>query len=103
MHEDELTPEQRADIAAADIAALEAEVEREAARVGVDWAVAAPAMHTLAQATERQESDDEFELELKLDVTGMLATLRALPDAAGTEAFLAAFRQRQADAAPPSP
>jgi hypothetical protein len=32
----------------------------------------------------------------------MLATLRALPDDAGTAAFLAAFRQRQDDALPPS-
>ena len=96
MGEDELTPEQLADIAA-----LEAQVEREAARVGVDWEAAAPAMHTLAQATERQVSDDAFELELKLDVTAMLATLRELPDGAGTEAFLAAFRRRQADATPP--
>lgn len=96
MDEDELTPEQLADIAA-----LEAEVERESARVGVDWAAAAPAMHTLAEATERQLSDDEFERSLGLDVTAMLATLRELPDGAGTEAFLAAFRRRQADAAPP--
>ena len=96
MREDELTPEQHADIAA-----LEAAVEREAARVGVDWEAAAPAMRTLARTAEREASDDEFELFLELDVTAMLATLRALPDAAGTAAFLDAFSRRQAD--PPAP
>jgi hypothetical protein len=86
---DDLTPEERADIAA-----LEADIERESARVGVDWEAAAPAMHTLADATERQLSDDEFEVELALDVSAMLETLRTLPDAAGTEAFIDAFRRR---------
>jgi hypothetical protein len=96
--EDELSPEQLADIAA-----LEAEVEREGARVGVDWEAAAPAMRTLARARRRRVSDDAFEVDLELDVTGMLAALRALPDAAGTAAFVAAFRHQQAGTSPPSP
>ena len=79
---------------ALDIATLERDVEREAARVGVDWAAAAPALHTLAQAAPPEATDDGFEVVLGLDVTALLATLRTLPDGAGTAAFLAEFARR---------
>ncbi len=87
----------------ADVAALEAEIEREGARVGVDWEEAAPAMRTLARARRRRLTDDEFEVDLEHDVSGMLAALRTLPDAAGTAAFVAAFRHQQRAAPPPPP
>lgn len=77
-----------------DMATLERDVEREAARVGVDWTAAAPALRTLAQAGPSETTDEGFEVVLSLDVAAMLATLRALPDGAGTDAFLAEFGRR---------
>ena len=82
------------DLLAHDMATLERDVEREAARVGVDWAMAAPALRTLAQAAPPDATDEGFEVVLSLDVTAMLATLRSLPDGVGTEAFLAEFARR---------
>ena len=78
----------------ADVAALEAAIERESARVGVNWETAAPALHTLAQAGPPEATDEGFEIVLGLDLTAMLATLRALPDGAGTAAFLGEFERR---------
>ena len=96
MHEEELSAAQRTDLQA-----VVAELEREGARVGVDWDAAAPTMRELAPKTERRVSEDEIEVNLTIDVMGMLATLRALPDGVGTDAFLAAFRLKSEAGDPP--
>ena len=96
MHDEELSAAQRTDVQA-----VVAELEREGARVGVDWDAAAPTMRELAPKTERRVSEDEIEVNLTIDVMGMLATLRALPDGVGTDAFLAAFRLKSEAGDPP--
>lgn len=85
----------------ADLQAVVAELEREGVRVGVDWSAAAPTMRALAPKTERRTAEDRMEVAMVLDVMGMLATLRALPDGVGTDAFLAAFRLRSEAGEPP--
>lgn len=96
MHEEERSAEHRRDLQA-----VVAELEREGVRVGVDWNAAAPTMRELAPKTERRVSEEEVEVNLTLDVMGMLATLRALPDGVGTDAFLAAFRLKSEAGDPP--
>lgn len=96
MHEEELSAAQRADLQA-----VVAELEREGVRVGVDWDAAAPTMRELVPRAERRVSDDHVEVGLVMDVIGMLATLRALPDGVGTNAFLAAFRLKSEAGDPP--
>lgn len=96
MHDEELSAAQRTDVQA-----VVAELEREGARVGVDWDAAAPTMRELAPKTERRVSEDEIEVNVTIDVMGMLATLRALPDGVGTDAFLAAFRLKSEAGDPP--
>ena len=96
MHEEEMSAAHRADQQAV-VAAL----QREGVRVGVDWDAAAPTMRELAPKTERRISDDRMEVAMVVDVMGMLATLRALPDGVGTDAFLAAFRLRSEASDPP--
>jgi hypothetical protein len=81
---------------------LLAEVEREAARVGVDWDAAAPRLRAIAPQQERIADDGEsIELAIGLDVTGLLRTLRSLPSGAGTAAFLAAMTESGGSDHPP--
>jgi type IV pilus biogenesis protein CpaD/CtpE len=91
---------------AAAIAALSAEFQRQAARVGVDWDIAATELRALVDwdsaATELRELaaetattvDNNGEMALGLDLTTLLATLRGLPDHSGTAAFVAEFKRR---------
>ena len=96
-HENDLSAEQQEDLQA-----VVAELEREGGRVGVDWNAAAPTLRSLVTpVVERRISDDEVEVGVALDVIGMLATLRNLPDGVGTDAFLAAFRLQSAAGDPP--
>lgn len=99
---DELSPDEEA----AAIEALGAEVQRQAARVGVDWEVAAAELRALVDwdsaATELRELaaetattvDNNDEMALGLDLTTLVATLRSLPDHSGTAAFIAEFKRR---------
>jgi hypothetical protein len=95
MHEDEQVARQE------ELQAMVVELEREGGRVGVDWNAAAPTLRSLAPVVERRVSDGEVEVGVSLDVMGMLATLRNLPDGVGTDAFLAAFRLQSAAGDPP--
>jgi hypothetical protein len=87
MTGDELSPEQEAEIAR-----VAADAVREAERVGVDWSVAQERMRALSRQEVRPSADGAAaEVTIELDLTLLLRTLRALPDGAGTERFLAAY------------
>ena len=97
MEESALTPEQEAELAA-----LAAEFERQIERVAVNLQAAFPRMREFAPPVERRLTDDEFELSLTVDVSGIVEALRGLPDGAGTAAFVAAYNARQRGAPPPT-
>ena len=97
MEESELTPEKEAELDA-----LAAEFERQIERVAVDLQAAFPQMREFAPPVERRITDDEFEVSLTIDVSGIVETLRGLPDGAGTAAFVAAYNARQRDVRPPT-
>ncbi len=93
MDEDDLSQEQ-----ADEVQRLVDEVERESARVQVDWNLAAERLRALAEVHETATDDQgASEMSLGLDVTLLARTLRRLPDGAGTAAFLAAFEADEAD------
>ncbi len=77
--------------------AAAAEFTRELSRVNVDWDEAGTEVFEAAPKIETPGSDDGFEVGVFLNVTALTDTLRSLPDGAGTEAFLAAFRERKAE------
>ncbi len=95
MDERELTPEQEAEFEA-----LGAEYVAQLDRVGVDMREASPQLLPVAPPVEQWISEDEFELTLTLDVGGFVETLRALPDGAGTSAFVAAYNARRRASGP---
>jgi hypothetical protein len=71
--------------------ALGAEFLQQLTRVGVDLAAAFPRLRGIAPPIERQISEDEDEVTLTVDVSGIVEILRTLPDGAGTDAFVAAY------------
>jgi hypothetical protein len=89
MDEQELSPEQQAEIEA-----MNAEFMRQVERVGVEMEEAHPQLRALAPVVERRMSDDEFEVMITVDFSGILETLQGLPDGAGTAAFVAAYNAR---------
>ena len=95
MEEQSLTPEQEAEFEA-----LGAEFMQQLERVGVDLQQASPRLREVAPPVERPISEDEFEVMLTIDVSGIVETLRGLPDGAGTEAFVAAYNARPRGADP---
>jgi hypothetical protein len=102
-------PTESRDVPEDDFAAREAElerlteeIERESARVGIDWDAARGRMRDLAERHEGMPTeDDSIEVALGLDATRLVHTLRSLPTGAGTAAFLAAFANDQSDSAAP--
>lgn len=92
MEEQQLTPEQ-----ATAVEALVAEFMRQLERVGVDMPMASPRLREIAPPVERQISDNEHEVMHTVDVSGIVDTLRGLPDGAGTQAFVAAYNARWHD------
>jgi hypothetical protein len=92
MEERQLSPEHQG---AAE--ALVAEFMRQLERVGVDMPTASPRLREIAPPAERQISDDEYEVTHTIDVSGIIDTLRGLPDDAGTAAFVAAYNARSHD------
>lgn len=92
----ELSPEQQQRIEADHV-----ELEQHLARVGVDLRAAFPQMHEFAPPREEQLAGDEnsesYMIAFTIDHSGILKTLRQLPDAAGTEAFVAAYNAEHLD------
>lgn len=89
MKEAPLTPEQQA---AAE--SLVREFMRQLERVAVDMQAAFPRLREIAPPVERQISEDEVEIGFTIDASGIVETLRGLPDGAGTDAFVAAYNAR---------
>jgi len=96
MSDEELTPEQRLDIEA-----LMADLEAQSARVGADLRTAMRTMNEIEaprrSAIESDDSGESFTESFTIDVTGILETLRALPDGAGTSAFVSAYNRTHPD------
>jgi hypothetical protein len=89
MQNKPLTAEQEAQAAA-----LTEEFIRQIERVGVDMPAAFPQLRESAPPVERYLSDDEVEVIITIDASGIVRTLRTLPDGAGTDAFVAAYNAR---------
>jgi hypothetical protein len=89
MHKYELSPEQQARTTA-----LEAEFEQQLERVGVDMRVAHSQLRATTPPVERRISNDRSEVTFTIDASGIVETLRQLPDRAGTDAFVAAYNAR---------
>lgn len=95
MHENELNPEQRRQVEA-----LAAEFEQQLSRVGVDLR-AAHGMHEISapiKSDVTRDGDHETYTETHtVDVSGIVATLRTLPNRAGTSAFVTAYNETHSD------
>jgi hypothetical protein len=87
------------ELPAEDAAALEAlhvAVERELARVAVDFEAAASAILGDKLGADAAPDEDGWQtvIGFGFDADGLLAVLEPLPDHAGTAAVVAAFRRR---------
>ena len=74
-----------------------AELERQVARVGIDPRIALPQLHELEASVTRPLPDGSYEESFTIDVSGIVETLRTLPDNAGTAAFVAAYNAAHPD------
>jgi hypothetical protein len=78
-----------------------ADFEAQSLRVGVDLRKAMRSMNKVEaprrSAIESDESDESYTESFTIDVTGILETLRALPNGAGTPAFVAAYNRTHRD------
>lgn len=96
MEWDELTPEQQRQVEAD-----HADFERQLVRVGVDLRAASPRMNEIEPPQRSEVSGDDGEESYTetfvVDVSGILATLRLLPDGAGTSAFVEAYNAAHPD------
>lgn len=75
--------------------ALTAEFTRQLARTAVSWEEAVGTVMDASPSRELVTEDGEEEIHVSMDVTGIVTTLQALPDGAGTAAFLEAFARRE--------
>ena len=79
------------------------DLDREARRVGVDWAAAQPAMRRLMpEETRPPGGGGAFRMSHTVDMGALLGVLRALPDGSGTDAFVAALERRVVGGRPPA-
>jgi hypothetical protein len=97
MEWDDLTPEQQRQVEAD-----HADCERQLVRVGVDLRLASPQMNEgepprQSEITTDDEGEESFTETFVIDVSGILATLRRLPDGAGTAAFIKAYNAEYPD------
>ena len=89
MTDHALTPEQQREIES-----LETELGQQLARTKVDMPGVGAHLFESQPGVERQISDDESEVELTIDLSAIVETLRNLPDGAGNDAFIAAYDAR---------
>jgi hypothetical protein len=80
-----------------DVEALTAEFLAQVARVGVDMRAASPRMHEIVAPRETDNEDGTTEVVFTIDASGIVETLRKLPDGAGTDAFVHAYNARFPD------
>jgi len=86
MEQQALTPAQEAEVEA-----LAAEFMRHVQRVAVDVETASERLREVVLRTRDATTDDEFEQTFAVNVSAAVAALRALPDGAGTDAFVGAY------------
>jgi len=77
--------------------ALTGEFLAQVARVGVDMRAASPRMHEIVSPRETDNEDGTTEVVFTVDASGIVETLRKLPDGAGTDAFVRAYNARFPD------
>ena len=90
MTDHSLTPEQQRELEG-----LVAELGEQINRTNVDLPRVGAQLRESLSPVGRQISDDEVEVELTIDLSAIVATLRNLPDAAGSDAFIAAYNARR--------
>jgi hypothetical protein len=89
MEQQPHTPEQEAEIEA-----QTAELIWQRKRVDVDMHAASPRLREVVPSARRDVSNDAYDETLTIDVSGIVETLRSLPDGAGTAAFVEAYGAR---------
>ena len=77
--------------------ALFAEFERQIARVRIDPQLAFAQLNQIAAPVTRPLPDGSYEESFTVDASGIVETLRGLPDNAGTAAFVAAYNAAHPD------
>ena len=93
MNDEELSPDQRWNIEA-----FMADLKAQMARVGVDLRAAMQDINEIeAPRTSEVADDGSFTESHTIDLTGILKTLRGLPDGAGTSAFVTAYNRTHSD------
>jgi hypothetical protein len=74
-----------------------AEYEGEIARTTVHPGEGLPRLNVVVAPVEQTISEGEYEVTHTVDMSGILATLRSLPDGAGTTAFVRAYNAAHRD------
>ena len=93
MKEEELSPEQKRSLET-----LIADLEAQIGRVRVDLREAMQSMNQIeAPRTSDVADDGSFTESHTIDLTGIVDTLRGLPDGAGTTAFVTAYNRTHSD------
>jgi hypothetical protein len=77
--------------------ALTAEFLAQLTRVGVDMRAASPRMHETVLPQETENEDGTIDVVFTIDVSGIVETLRRLPDDVGTDAFVRAYNAQFPD------
>ena len=93
MNEEELSPEQREHVEA-----MMADLGAQSTRVSVDLRAAMRDINEIeAPRIQEDEGGESWTESFTIDLSGILETLRVLPDGAGTSAFVAAYNQAHRD------
>lgn len=93
MSDDGLTPEQRREVDA-----LNEELHAHVSRVGLDLRTALRGINEVYPPERRDDASGEsYTMAFTIDFSGIVETLRNLPDGAGTTAFIAAYNRDHPD------
>jgi hypothetical protein len=76
---------------------LTADFLKQLTRVGVDFREASPLLHEIEPPQEHENADGTTEVTFTIDASGIVETLRKLPDGVGTDAFVRAYNARFTD------